>query len=174
MARIRSIKPEFWTDEKVVELSFAARLLFVGLWNFADDDGRMVYSPKKIKMQVFPADTLDISELVGEIRRKKLVLLYTESRRIPPTLPESEFMADETVYLQIVKFDQHQKIDKRTKSKLPAPPESPAEFPRIPTTEGKGRDQGMDQGVDLSLPATGNTSQVTNTAGAGDFEDIPE
>ena len=30
MARIRTIKPDFWTDEKVVELSAFARLLFIG------------------------------------------------------------------------------------------------------------------------------------------------
>ncbi len=124
MARIRSVKPEFWTDEKIVELSAFARLLFIGLWNFADDEGRMVYSPKRIKMQVFPSDSLDISELFGEIRREKLVTIY---------------VVEDVEYLQINNFDKHQKIDKRSPSKLPecpcAPP-NPAESPRIPTTEG--------------------------------------
>lgn len=124
MARIRSIKPDFWTDEKVVELSAFARLLFIGLWNFADDDGRMQYSPKKIKMQIFPADTLDISELFGEIRRESLINIY---------------VVDDIEYLEIVNFSKHQKIDKRTPSKLPKNPNRP-EFPRIPTTEGKGRE----------------------------------
>ena len=53
MARIRTIKPDFWSDEKIVELTPWARLLFIGLWNFSDDDGRMPFSPKKIKMLVF-------------------------------------------------------------------------------------------------------------------------
>ena len=117
MARIRSIKPDFWTDEKVVELSFPARLLFIGLWNFADDDGRMVYSPKKIKMQIFPADNLNISELFGEIRRESMFNIY---------------LIDGIEYLQIVNFKNHQKIDKRTPSKIPEcnqtmqpPPNSP-------------------------------------------------
>jgi len=34
MARIRTIKPEFWTAEQVMELSRDARLLFIGMWNF--------------------------------------------------------------------------------------------------------------------------------------------
>lgn len=135
MARIRTIKPEFWVDEKIVELSFPARLLFIGMWNFADDFGRMVYSPKKIKMQVFPSDELNISELFGEIRGKKLVDVYTESRRIPPNPAECE----EIVYLQIVNFDKHQKVDKRSASKLPAPP-NPAEDSREIPLEGKGRE----------------------------------
>jgi hypothetical protein len=44
MARIRTIKPEFWTDEKVVECSFEARLMFIGMFNFADDKGNLVRS----------------------------------------------------------------------------------------------------------------------------------
>lgn len=129
MARIRSVKPEFWTDEKVVELSPFARLLFIGLWNFADDDGRMVHSPKRIKMQVLPADDVDCSELLGEIRRASLISVY---------------VVDGVEYLQINGFAKHQKIDKRSASKLP-PPSNPPEFPRIPTTD-QGRDQGRDQG----------------------------
>lgn len=126
MARIRSIKPDFWTDEKVVELSPFARLLFIGLWNFADDEGRMVYSPKKIKMQIFPADDLSISELFGELRRESLICVY---------------VIDGTEYLQVTNFSEHQKIDKRNASKLP-PPTSNPELPRISTTdkEGNGRE----------------------------------
>jgi hypothetical protein len=132
MARIRSIKPEYWTDEKAVEMSPLARLLFIGLWNFADDEGRMVYSPKRIKMQILPAESSDISELLGEIRGKSLVEVYE---------------VDGIEYLQITNFKKHQKIDKRTASKLPSPP-NPSESPRIPPTdqgrewikEGKGKD----------------------------------
>ena len=59
MARIRTVKPEFWTDEKVVECSIPARLLFIGLFNFANDMGCLERSPKRLKMQIFPADALD-------------------------------------------------------------------------------------------------------------------
>lgn len=120
MARIRTIKPDFWVDEKIVELSAFARLLFIGLWNFADDEGRMVFSEKKIKMQIFPADNLNISELFGEIRREGLVNIY---------------LVDNQEYLEIVNFAKHQKIDKRSASKLPSS-ENPPESPRIPPTEG--------------------------------------
>lgn len=61
MARIRNIKPDFWTDEKLVELDPWERLLFIGIWNFVDDEGFMPYSPKRIKMQIFPGDSLEVS-----------------------------------------------------------------------------------------------------------------
>lgn len=122
MARIRSIKPDFWTDEKVVELSPFARLLFIGLWNFVDDEGRMTYSPLSIKLKILPADSLDISELLGEIRGKSLITVYP---------------VDGIEYLQVNGFASHQKIDKRTPSKLPPPPNSPEKPPRK-GREGKG------------------------------------
>lgn len=125
MARIRTVKPEFWTDEKVVEMSPLARLLFIGLWNFADDEGRMTYSPKRIGMQILPADSCDISALLGEIRRNSLIVIYE---------------VDGIEYLQIVGFAKHQKVDKRTASKLPAPPESPRIVPTEGIKEGKGRE----------------------------------
>ena len=132
MARIRTIKPETWTDEKFVALSPLARLLFVGMWNFADDDGRMQYSPVTLKLQILPADSVEISELLDEIRRESMVLIYE---------------VDGKWYLQIVNFGRHQKVDKRTPSKLPPPPPNtqgappnPAEPPRSVPTEGNGKE----------------------------------
>ena len=40
MARIRSIKPEFWDNQYLKQLSSLARLTFIGLWSQADDEGR--------------------------------------------------------------------------------------------------------------------------------------
>ncbi len=107
MARIRTIKPEFWTDEKVVELSFPARLLFIGLWNFADDAGRLVHSPKRMKMQIFPSDSVEIEKLVQELVDQELVEIYTVGK---------------DSILWIPTFLEHQKIDRPTPSKLPASP----------------------------------------------------
>ena len=33
------IDPKFWTDDKIMDLEPLARLLFIGIWNFADDNG---------------------------------------------------------------------------------------------------------------------------------------
>lgn len=37
--RIRSIKPEFWRSDDIAALPLSARLLFVGLWSYVDDNG---------------------------------------------------------------------------------------------------------------------------------------
>ena len=43
MARIRSVKPEFWTDRKLARCtSRDARLLYIALWNISDEHGRLI------------------------------------------------------------------------------------------------------------------------------------
>lgn len=189
MARIRSIKPDFWTDEKIVELSPWARLLFVGLWNFADDDGRMIFSSKRIKMQIFPGDDVSMSELIGELRRKPADLLANPDVKALITI----YSVDGVEYLQVNGFVKHQKIDKRSASKHPAPPlNSPPpaeprrelpEPPRIPPLD-QGRDQGREGIKDSSVakatgadapspPAAGEDLIIVNLTGlrppAGDW-----
>ena len=56
MARIRTIKPQFWTDEKIGRLSVGARLLFIGTWNLADDEGILIWDARYLKGQLFPYD----------------------------------------------------------------------------------------------------------------------
>lgn len=152
MARIRTIKPEFWTDEHVVEMTAWARLLFIGLWNFADDDGRMVYSPKRIKMQIFPGDDVDIVSLFAELRREERVVTYC---------------VDGVEYLAIINFARHQKVDKRSASKIPEPPPIPPnspEEPQLPPTD-QGREWIKDQGREL-VEAAASVSPPTKKLGA--------
>jgi hypothetical protein len=50
VARIRSIKPEYWADQDLAEqVSRDARLLYIGLWNLADEHGRLRGDPRYIK-----------------------------------------------------------------------------------------------------------------------------
>ncbi len=63
MARIRTIKPEFWVSEQVVECSTTTRLLFIGLLNFCDDNGVHPASLLRLKMEVFPADNFSLDAM---------------------------------------------------------------------------------------------------------------
>lgn len=110
MARIRSIKPDFWTSEQVMECSPIARLLFVGMWNFADDHGRLPANPKTIKAQIFPAD----ENITGENVRRMIDELSTNGL-------VQVYVADEKEYLFVTGWH-HQKIDKRQAAKYPEPP----------------------------------------------------
>lgn len=76
MARIRTIKPEFFTSEDIVSLSPFARLLYIALWCEADKEGRLVWKPKTFKMRYLPADTCEIDALCKELTDSGLVKLY--------------------------------------------------------------------------------------------------
>lgn len=108
MARIRSIKPEFWSSEQVADLSPLARLAFIGLWTFCDDAGRHSASPRRLKMEVMPADDVTseaVAGLVQEMIEAGLVFEYeVEGER----------------FWQVTGWNRHQKIDKPT-LRHPAP-----------------------------------------------------
>lgn len=56
MARIRTIKPEFWTDEKLGPLDPLTRLVAIGLISQADDAGRILDSVRLIDGLLFAYD----------------------------------------------------------------------------------------------------------------------
>lgn len=106
MARIRTIKPEFFTSEDVVSLSFPARLLYIALWCEADREGRMSWKPKTFKMRYFPGDRVDIDALCKELLKSGLVVLYGDG------------------LAHIPMFLKHQHINPReSASTLPVPPD---------------------------------------------------
>ena len=67
MPKIRGVKPDYWTDEDIVDLSIPARLLFIGLWSYACDNGHLQDKPKQIKMRIFPGDDVSAAELLREL-----------------------------------------------------------------------------------------------------------
>jgi len=56
MSRARMIKPEFWTSKTISSMGHSERLLFIGLWNHADDYGVVLYNLRRIMGDVFPHD----------------------------------------------------------------------------------------------------------------------
>lgn len=109
MARKRMIDPEFWSDQEIGQWSHSARLLYIGLWNFADDCGRFKADPGLIKSQIFPYDpqkSLKFGKTWLQVS-KKLVLYEVKGLK----------------YGYIPNFNKYQRIDKPSPSKLPPPPD---------------------------------------------------
>lgn len=147
MARIRSIKPEFFTSERMALLDHTDRLLFVGLWTHVDDEGRCIDNPVLIRNAVFPLDDLSAERIQEGLRRLQ------ELGRV------ERYTVDERRYLCITTWEEHQKISHPSKSKLPAPdlgqetcekpPEkivSPPETLRPDQGTGNGKEQGAGSG----------------------------
>lgn len=109
MARIRSIKPSFWSDGRVADLSRDARLLALGLISFADDEGRFLASVAAVSGNVFPHDDLPAARVrkwLDEVERVGLVELYTANGREYGVFP---------------RWCRHQRISHPAPSIIPAP-----------------------------------------------------
>lgn len=103
MARIRTIKPEFWVDDVMVELPYETRLLFIGLWNFVDDEGYIEDKPRRIKMMIFPADDALIEDSLSAL---------CDSGRL------HAFDSDQGPLLQVANWARHQKINRPTPTRF--------------------------------------------------------
>jgi hypothetical protein len=107
MPRNRTIPADFWTWEAVVDCAPMTRLLFLGLWTFADDFGVQPLRPRTIRMQVFPGDTIDgeaMRAMIEELAARGLVRPYS---------------VDGQDYIAIVDWDRLQRVGKRARRRFP-------------------------------------------------------
>jgi hypothetical protein len=74
MARIRSIHPSLWTDDRFVGLSVTARLFLIGMWNEADDYGVVEWKPLRLKMRLAPADDINADAILAEIQSADFIV----------------------------------------------------------------------------------------------------
>lgn len=143
--RIRAIKPEYWRSPDIMPLTPFQKLLYIGLWNFADDEGRGEYQPAAIAADLFlheyslnPHGVLnDVSNAFQIYEKQGMVTLYKHNGR---------------AYFTINNWQQHQRINRPTKSRLPAPtPDShtthaqltePSLNPHTHNTEPSPQEQG--------------------------------
>ena len=119
MSRIRSIKPEFFSDEKLARVSRESRLLFIGLWTVACDDYGVSRAHPGFLKQIFPYDNdlglAEIDRLVDELEAEGFV---------------SRFEAQGERYLVVWNWSKHQKVDHPGKCRNPLPPENLARVSR--------------------------------------------
>jgi hypothetical protein len=151
MARIRTIKPEFWGHTKVSRISRDARLLFLGLLNESDDEGRLLGSPKRLAGVVFPHD--------DDVTAKKIDKWLDELESVCLIL---RYRVEGTGYILLPGFTEHQKVSHPTDSRLPNPSRTDPEpfFPDL------GREQGKEQGGGSARP---RSSRIPD-----EFEVTPE
>ena len=107
MARIRSIKIDFWLDEKVGSLPAQARLLFIGTWSLADDNGVLRGNPAYLRSQLFAYDE---AVTAADVRRW-VSALAAGSMLVPFTYKGES-------YFLVRHFRDHQKIDARYATEL--------------------------------------------------------
>lgn len=113
MGRIRSVKPEFCKSLSITELSRDARLHFVMLWTYADDEGRGVNEPRLLKGELWPMDddivAADVAAFQNELEANGRLVQYDVNGR---------------PYFQITNWKEHQHPQRPKASTIPGPDEA--------------------------------------------------
>lgn len=77
MARIRTIKPEFFTSSDILELTPLSRLFYIALWCEADREGLLNWSPKTLKFRYLPGDDVEVEAIGKELVDAGLIIIFT-------------------------------------------------------------------------------------------------
>lgn len=164
MARIRTIKPEFWDSPDTAKAGPWSRLLFIALWNWADDYGRGTANMKELEGFAFPNDsvfadrsgnTVQFRDIVAEVAECFGVMFYEVSGR---------------PYYAIPSWEEHQRNERRAKqSKYPSPQvrdgvaEIPCNVAEVPNSSGPGTGEEGNRG---------RGEQTLAVADEGEQEDV--
>lgn len=94
MARIRTIKPDFFLDPHMDAVDERHQKLYQGLWMLADKEGRLYDEPQRIKAQVFPYRDYDVNEMLQGLADAGFIVRYE---------------VQDGAYIAIPKFPEHQR-----------------------------------------------------------------
>lgn len=158
MPRIRTIVPDFWEDERFTNVSLQAWLLYIGMKNFADDEGVILANPVLIKSKVFPA---------REDIRKQQVSGWLQELVQNSILVPLEY---ENKSYYVMDFSS-ERIDKPQKSKIPAEVikdalscadnQNSGIFSNVP--ENSGKVDNIPAGEDIVEESKGKEGSITRT-----------
>lgn len=167
VARIRSIKPEFWRDEKIATLkNKLAGYFFIALWNIADDEGKFIWNSKSLSLECPIFRSKEVVTYLSELSEKGLIQKSTCSgwglitnwhhQKIDkPKVPKVK--REEIQWLtqgnSSISRDSSRGVDARIGSRI----------------KDQGSDQGSDQGPQKEMSTKKKKPKVTNGAKNADL-----
>jgi hypothetical protein len=114
MARIRTIKPNFFRSHNVADLSTdACRITWAGLWTYCDDAGRGLDDARLVKGEIWP--------LHDRITAKVVEVHLTElADGDDPMI--CRYVIGAKRFLHVINWDKHQKINRPQPSRIDSCP----------------------------------------------------
>ena len=108
LARKRMIDPTIWQSEDFGKLSYLAKIVFIGLFSLADDEGRGRANPIYLKNTLFPYDetikSSEIDKALYEISAIMSIVFYS---------------VDNNQYYELYSWNKFQTINRPSKSQIP-------------------------------------------------------
>lgn len=122
MPRIRTLKPQFWDSPSTARADLACRLLFMAMWNWADDAGRGTANLKELEAFAFPND--DVTQLPRRSCRNSAAVWPNFAELFSETVSAYGVTLYEVAgrrYYEISSFRIHQSKHFKSESSLPGP-----------------------------------------------------
>ena len=110
MARRRMIDPNFWQSEDVASLTIRQRLLLIGLFSNADDEGKLRGNPAFVRSTVFPYDDIPVQDIQADLDAIEGIGTI------------KQYTVNGSKYIKLVNWRKFQRVDKPQKSMIPDPP----------------------------------------------------
>jgi hypothetical protein len=104
VSRTRLIRPEFFADELMAQLSVTTRLMYIGLWTLCDDAGYLELEPRQIAAELLryegPAkrDRAIAQALDDLVAKKRVKLLECGEHAVIPTIPDHRIKGGEALF----------------------------------------------------------------------------
>lgn len=151
MARIRTIKPEFWDSPDTSKASPYARLLYIAMWNWADDWGIGDANPRRLLGFAFPSDD------ASEVQPRNFRGIAEELHRVYGV---QWYEAGGREYYAIPSWEDHQRTEKRAKRRSPTPDQAErvlyAETAEVPTLNRGSSGVGTGEQGNRGTPTNGS------------------
>ncbi|MGB5107536.1 MAG: hypothetical protein WBP42_12580 [Candidatus Zixiibacteriota bacterium] len=145
MARIRQVKPEFFTDEELWKCDDLVILLFEGLWLIADKSGRLTDNIIFIHGNCLPhRPTANVDAMLNALHDRGFITRYS---------------VKESKYIQINTFEKHQNVHPKEKPSI-----IPACRGKVAEKSRKNHDENADESRSTSFPSFPSTSTSTSTS----------
>lgn len=146
MARRRMIDPNFWQSEDVSKLSLTQRLLLIGLFSNADDEGKLRGKPAFVRSIIFPYDDIsiaDVEEALNQIESIGTIIQYEVSG---------------SQYIKLINWEKFQRVDKPQPSLIPDPVEEKEQESNKNKAKNSSKNESMNESKNDSDDQNEHTS----------------
>lgn len=135
--RIRQVKPSFFKDPLMAEMSPAVRLFYVGLWMLADDAGWFSWDVAEVGNELYGYEPRGRRErnaatYLDVLVKSKRVEMHECGHLSIPTLVDHQRLAGLTKQVRTV-------LREHEKECIPKSPATPRDSPQSPDTERNGK-----------------------------------
>ena len=153
--RIRQVKPEFWKDAKLADLSEGARLFYVGTWQLCDDAGWMRWDVANIAAELYPFERRGSRERrvdrhAGSLVRLGRLHLHDCGHAQVPKMPSHQHLAGSTRRVTSIAAE-------HSKCGIPA---TPRDSPRLPAPVSIGSVRSVSVSDGGEIPKARRLEQV--------------